>query len=77
MAGDENKFMDKINKSRELIPLSKKGGRPPKSEADTMSEKIFCNVTKAEKECFDTKAAALGLTVAGLLRMTLKKEGLI
>lgn len=76
---ESNKFLDKINKSRTLETSNKKGkgGRPSKSAEEAWSEKIFCNVTVEEKEKFDMSAANLGLSTAALLRMTLKKEGLI
>lgn len=54
-----------------------KGGRPKKAEAERLTKKITCNFTAAEADTLEQRATTTGLPVAALIRIELKKVGMI
>lgn len=54
-----------------------KGGRPPKAEAERLTKKLTCNFTAAEFKVLDGLSKESGLPVAVLIRIELKKAGVI
>jgi len=76
------KFADKINAQRDYethadIRSTKPQGRPKKAEDKKQSQKVFVNLTIAEKEKLEKRAEEVGTTIANLLRMTLKEREMI
>ena len=69
----------KKNDRRVLKETSlKKGGRPPKDEAEKLTQKITVNFTPAEKEkLLERSKASGGLPLTTLIRNVLAEHGYI
>ena len=48
-------------------------GRPPKSGAETLSERLELRITKGEKDAYDEAAQAVGVERSDWIRQVLKK----
>jgi len=78
--GKLGKFGNLINKEKKEIithaeiqktEVQKKGGRPQKSSEQKMNQVVSLNVSIEEKETLEKEAAAIGLNVVSLARMSL------
>ena len=76
-----NKFASikkrEINTHTTIQTKKHPGGRPKKDEAEKRSEKVFLNLTKAEKERLESLAKKEDIALGTLVRKILKIHGYI
>lgn len=76
-----NKFADKLNSDRKyqthatLPSVRVSGGRPKKSDEEKLTERVFVNLTKAEKESLEEYMLDKGISsISACFRMMLKEH---
>ncbi len=78
-----NKFLDSINKGNEENIVTHRslhyasGGRPKKAPAEKKTEKIFINLTKAEKEVLEKAASSKEMSLSSYIRLLLKNNNIM
>lgn len=70
----EKEFINKADMKR---TTKNKGGRPKKAENDKATEQIFVNLTKDEKIKVDSFAKDMGIATSSLVKVSLKKFGVL
>lgn len=64
---------DELLKLKTQVASQKKGGRPKKSEEDTLSEKVVLLFTKREMEMLKEKSHAIGIPFSIFAKAAVKK----
>ena len=72
------KAVDKFIKSADMTKTRKAGiGRPTKKESEKANKQVFINLTEEQKNKLDTHANEMGISSSTIMKMLLKKEGII
>jgi transcriptional regulator with PAS, ATPase and Fis domain len=72
------KAVDKFIKSADMTKTRKSGiGRPKKKESEKANKQVFINLTEEQKNKLDNHANEMGISSSTIMKMLLKKEGII
>ena len=72
--------VDKFIKSADMTKtatIKKTTGRPKKKESEKANCQVFINLTEEQKNKLDTHANEMGISSSTIMKMLLKKEGII
>ena len=74
---ETQEFDEKIESFIKSADMKKggKGGRPKKIEADKLTEQLFINCTKKEKESIKEKALKMRMSVSNYVKYKLDEAG--